>query len=160
MKALRKLLIILLLFYFINGQKGYSIDEFIFYLQEKEYYDIIQIVKYYFGDDVAIDFCKQLTNSSKCEDVVRYYMTTGSRPITPKISFEDLLKEKKVSEYFIKEIYNLYKGVDKEDKFLIYIIVNSYDILIQKMEETQILTLIKKMILKKKITTATQKIVY
>ena len=58
MKALRILLIILLLFYFLNGQKGYSINQFLEYLQEKEYYDIIQSLKNCYGDDVAIDICE------------------------------------------------------------------------------------------------------
>ena len=149
MKAL-SLLIILLLFYFLNGQKGYSENEFIEYLQESELYDIIQSVKYYYGDDVAINFCEELTQSSFCAVVVRVYMTnSGSSPIDPKTSIEYLLEKTKASEYFKIEIIKLYKEVDNKSKFLISIIVSSYNILIKNMKEIEILTLIKKMILKK-----------
>ena len=160
MKALRTILVILLLFYFLNAQIDYSIYKFLDYLQESGLYDIIQSVKYYYGDDVAIEVCDQITHNLNCGEVVRVYMTVGSRPISPKTSFEDLLKEIKASDYFKKEISNIYKGANNENKLLIYIIVSSYDILIQKMEETEILTLTKKLISTKKFITGTQKIVY
>ena len=149
MKALKTLLIILLLFYFLNGQKGYSTNELLDYLHETGYYDIIQRIKNTFGPDVAIDFCKALTGNKDCEEVVNVYMTDSeSLPFNPETPIEDVLIETNASEYFKKEIIKLYKEVDNEGKYLIFIIVNSYDILIKKMEEKEILILTKKMISK------------
>ena len=80
-------------------------------------------------------------------------------PIDPKTSIEYLLEKTKASEYFKIGIVKLYKEFDNKSKFLIRIIVSSYDILIKNMKEKEILTLIKKMI-SKKIIIPTQKIVY
>ena len=149
MKALRILLVILLLFYFLNGQKDYSIDEFLDYLHETGYYDIIQNVKISYGNEVAINLCLGLTHNFLCEEVVRVYMApSGSCPIDPKTPIEDVLKEIKASEYFKKEIVKLYEEVNDKGKYLILIIVSSYDILRKKMEEKEILILTKKMISK------------
>ena len=52
----------------------YSIQTFLDYLQGTGYYEIIQAIKNAFGDDIAIDVCKELTKSNDCEEVVRIYM--------------------------------------------------------------------------------------
>ena len=52
----------------------FSIGALLDYLQETGYYEIIQAIKNSFGDDIAIDVCKELTNSNDCEEIVRVYM--------------------------------------------------------------------------------------
>ena len=54
MKVLRTFLFALLFISFSNIKGGYSIDYALNYLQENGYYDIIQQIKIYLGDDVAI----------------------------------------------------------------------------------------------------------
>ena len=76
-----KLLIILLfsLFLTIKDDSSYSIKDFLDYLQEKGYWDIIYNVKISFCDDIAIDVCIALTHSRDCEEVVRIYMTPSPK---------------------------------------------------------------------------------
>ena len=72
MKTIRYLFYMMLLLSNIEVQGGdYSIDVFLDYLQQKGFYDIIQAVKIYFGDDIAIDVCKELAPTIDCETVVR-----------------------------------------------------------------------------------------
>ena len=73
MKTIRYLFYMILLLSNVEVKGGdYSIDTFLDFLQEKGYYDIIQSVKVYFGDDIAIDVCKEFVKSNHCEEVVRY----------------------------------------------------------------------------------------
>ena len=56
MNTIRYLFYMMLLLSNIEVLRGsYSIDSLLDYLQEKGFYDLIQSVKIYFGDDVAID---------------------------------------------------------------------------------------------------------
>ena len=71
-----------------------------------------------------------------------------SLPFNPKTPIEDVLIQINASEYFKKEIVKLYKSVDNKVKYFIFIIVNSYNIIIKKMGEKEILILTKKMISK------------
>ena len=57
MKVIKVLLFMMLLVY---EQSHFSINELLDYLQETGYYDIIQQIKYFYGDDVAICLCKEL----------------------------------------------------------------------------------------------------
>ena len=79
MKAIRALMFILLIISNINGKEDYSINGFIEYLQSIGIYDILQLVKYYFGDDIDISVCEDLpiTNSNQCETLVRLYLTNS-----------------------------------------------------------------------------------
>ena len=107
MKAIRYLFYMMLLLSNIEVLKGdYSIDTFLNYLQEKGYYDLIQAVKTYFGDDVAISVCQELVQSNDCETVVRIYMTNspptdGSGPRRSKAN-NNPEKEEKILNYIKK----------------------------------------------------------
>ena len=65
MKHLISLLLILAIFSSANG--GYSINEFLNYLQETGIYGLLVEIKRYFGNDVSIAFCKELHKSNDCE---------------------------------------------------------------------------------------------
>ena len=85
MKPLFTLLLILATFSNING--GYSIVEFLKYLQETGIYELLAEIKHYLGEDISISFCKDLFNSNDCETIVKIYMPAGSRrasPVEPK----------------------------------------------------------------------------
>ena len=86
MKTLRYMFYMILILSNTNTEvlRGdYSIDALLDYLQETGYYDIIQSIKIYFGDDVAIDVCKEFVQTNHCETVVRVYMT--NKAPTPDI---------------------------------------------------------------------------
>ena len=139
MKTIRYLFYMILLLSNVEVKGGdYSIDTFLDFLQEKGYYDIIQSVKVYFGDDIAIDVCKELVQNNHCEDVVRIYMTSdpgsGSQGRPP-------VHGKEILEYFEKN----YK-INKEIKELIGFILSFYDILIQNMNREEIIVFIENII--------------
>ena len=140
------LLFFLLFCYFVNGQKGYSIDELLEYLKRIGYFDIIQEVKRSFGPDIAIDVCKALIKNNDCEIIVRVYMSDNG--ILPKTIDQTKFEFKEIypSEKFIQTIQNLFSTNDSKTNYLIYIIVKNYNILIRTMTEKEILMLIKKMI--------------
>ena len=116
----------------INVQGGdYSIDSFLDYLQETGYYDLIQVIKNTFGDNVAIDVCKELAKNSDCECLVRVYMIktdgSGMGKITPgHIHIEN---NEEILEYFEKK----YKINGKMRK-LIEVILRFYYILWMRMK--------------------------
>ena len=81
MKLFNFLLLILAIIANVKG--SYSIDSFITELQNNGYYDIIAQVNRYYGNDVAIEMCKMLTESFSCEELVRVYLGIPPKPPTP-----------------------------------------------------------------------------
>lgn len=99
MKPLIALLLILAIISNIKGD--YSINTFINYLQEKGLYDLLAEIKYYFGNDVSIDFCKELLKSSHCEIVIKVYIpskTRKSREGEPEEEKKDIVQI--IDEYY------------------------------------------------------------
>ena len=142
MKVITFLLFIIFTF---NGDSTYSIDALLDYLQESGYYEIIYQVKIYFGDDIAIDFCKEIVKTNQCEEVVRIYMSSSSSSYMnhcPKIPEMNHEIKPKPSNTFIDIIKKLYNEASQDIQTFIIIIVNNYDILIKKMKEKEILQLI------------------
>ena len=165
MKIMRYLFYMILILSNIEVQGGsYSIDSFLNYLQENGYYDLIQAVKIYFGDDIAIDVCKGLVETNDCEIIVRIYMTEdedkdedvdvdedieedegegegGGKPhhLKPYINIKNITA---ILEYFEKK--KIIKGKIRE---LIELILSFYNTLLNKMENDQdIINFIKKII--------------
>ena len=137
MKTIRYLFCVILLLSYIEVQGGdYSIDSFLDYLQETGYYDIMQSIKLYFGDDVAIDICQELVHSNDCETIVRVYMTSGSgsgpnhAPAhnNPDPDYELI---EKLLEYIIKK----FKIKDKKLIELIRLIISFYSVLKKEMKK-------------------------
>ena len=99
------LIVILLSFLFIvKGQdytaQRYSINPFIKYLQENKYWEILEQVSIYFGKDISIEMCKSFVPSPHCEEVVRVYISTGSKGEQEYLEINELgnlLDEKKFS---------------------------------------------------------------
>ena len=83
MKPLIPLLLILAILS-VNG--GYSITEFLNYLQETGIYEVLVEIKRYLGNDVSIAFCKELFKSNDCDSIVNIYIyiPPGSRPENKK----------------------------------------------------------------------------
>ena len=154
MKVLRTFLFALLFISFSNIKGGYSIDYVLDYLQENGYYDIIQQIKIYLGDDVAIEVCKQFIATYDCDIIVRVYMDShigGGPNHMPEMPPNNPINENgqieiKASEKFKLEVLKLYKKANKGQKVLIVIFVQNYDTLIKTKDENEILIMIKKMI--------------
>ena len=145
MKAIRYLLYMMLLMSNIEIIRGdYSIDTFLDYLQKSEYYNLIQTIKNIFGDDVAIDVCKELVKSNDCETVVKVYMTkesgTGPRPKIKRHIDASIFEE--IIEYF----ENKYTNIIEEMKNLIEIIISYYNSLLENMNREEIIDFIEKII--------------
>ena len=149
MKALGYLLLIV--FMFSIGHAGYSIYEIIDYLQENQQYEIINSIKCFLGNDVAIGYCKQLVETEHCDVVVKVYMTkcnssSGPRRAQRRIpTVDDLSLEARI----IYDKLNL-DNVDDVKRQLIIIILSFYDILIQNMTDSEIYDFINTKILKRK----------
>ena len=86
-----KWLIFLFLTWFLTIKNGYSLEEFLKYIQEKGLYNIILMMKNKFGDDVAIEFCKFETKSpDDCTTVVKIYMTNPPANKCPRNPYQTL----------------------------------------------------------------------
>ena len=80
MKSYGYLLLLLFILPNIDVVWGsFSIDEILNYLQETGYYDLLQAIKIEFGNDVAIDVCEALIQSSDCKTIITIYMTDKYR---------------------------------------------------------------------------------
>ena len=148
MKTIRYLFYMIFILSNIEVQGGdYSIDPFLDYLQETGYYDIIQAIKIYYGDDIAIDVCEELTKSNDCETVVMIYMITGGgRGRRARIFNNTEIKEvaeiyQPIIEYFENE-YN----INEEMRELIEVILSFYENLIKNMNKEEIIIFIEKII--------------
>ena len=146
MKAFIILLFTLIFAFHVKGD--YSIDSLIDYLRGNGYYEIIEQVKINFGDDIAIDFCKELVRSYDCETVVRVYMIYSPKGPGGRGNFDDIVGFIEDS-HFTSEIQQLLQKADKETCDLIYTIISNYDILKQTMSNDEILIFIKNIIFKK-----------
>ena len=151
MKGIKALLLII---FFAFEQSTYSINEFLNYLQENGYYEIIHQIKIYYGDDVAISFCQGLVETGDCETVVKVYMTKYQMPsqdhhhpifiIDPK-EFDEIMKNlPKEIEYDIRQLLDKYKNFEEIIAF-IKMMAKYYNTLIKEKKEKEILDLIKKM---------------
>ena len=144
MKTLLYLFCIILILSNIEVQGGsFSIDDFLDYLQEKGYYDIIQAVKNSFGDDIAIAVCEELVKSNDCEIVVRIYMTNGGGGGGPNKAKSNV--NKKLYEEIIEYLEKIYK-IDEKLRELIELILSYYSTLIESLSKEEIINLIKRII--------------
>ena len=133
-------------------ESSYSIDSLIDYLIGNGYYELIQQVKMVFGNDVAIDVCISIVETSQCEEIVRVYMEPSQTSPSPGIprTPDDIIDFNEDS-YFISEIQKLLGKADEETYNLILTIISYYDILKQTMNDDEILAFIKNVISKKHI---------
>ena len=149
-----KIFIILLftLIYAFHTESSYSIVSLIDYLIGNGYYELIQQVKMVFGNDVAIDVCISIVETSQCEEIVRVYMEPSQTSPSPGIprTPDDIIDFNEDS-YFISEIQKLLGKADEETYNLILTIISYYDILKQAMNDDEILAFIKNVISKKHI---------
>ena len=151
MKTIRYLFYMMLLLSNIGVLKGdYSIDSFLDYLQEKGYYDIIQSVKIYFGDDVAIDICKKLAPTIDCITVVRVYMD-GSSPSDGKQKYKKAApNDPPIYQQILEDLKNEF-NMNEEMYQLIEVILSFYDNLLKNMNEEDIIKFIESIIRNPKI---------
>ena len=68
------LLFILLPLILLNDLDNYSINSLLNYLQVNGYYEVIEKIKKEYGDDIAIEFCKEFIQSRDCEEIVKVYI--------------------------------------------------------------------------------------
>ena len=135
----------------IEVLKGdYSIAPFLDYLQETGYYDIIKSIKLYFGEDIAIDVCEELTKSNDCETVVRFYMNPGGSkgkrvPIFKNITNTEITEITEIYQRIFEILENKY-DITEEMRELIEVILSFYENLIKKMSEEEIISFIEKII--------------
>ena len=115
MKTIKYLFYMILLLSNIGVQgSNYSIDILLEYLEGKGYYDLIQESKIIFGNDVAIEVCKELVQSSDCETVVRVYMASeiggeGGKHKLPAYINLEIYEE--ILEYF-ENNYNINEEIE------------------------------------------------
>ena len=151
MKTMRYLFYMILILSNIEVLKGdYSIDPFLDYLQNTGYYDIIQSIKLYFGEDIAIDVCEELTKSNDCETVVRVYMIDGGSmgkrvPIFKNITNTEITEITEIYQRIFEVLENKY-DITEEMRELIEVILSFYENLIKKMSEEEIISFIEKII--------------
>ena len=69
------------------------------YLQENGFFELLTEIKHNLGNDVSIDFCKELFKSNDCETVIRVYIPNGIRPDNPG--------DQKSLERIVNEYYNI-----------------------------------------------------
>ena len=104
MKALAVLLCLLIV---LDVKSSFSIDDFLNYLQETGYYDIIMKIKYYYNVDIAISFCKEFIKSNDCDLLVRVYIPCRTRGENEEvIPLESII--------FYPDNHNIYKGREQE----------------------------------------------
>ena len=97
---MRTLIILLFSLLTISNVKGdYSINSFLNYLQEKGFYELFAEIKYFFGDDVSISFCKDLFPTRDCENVIRVYIPSKTRADRP---YEEVNLEQIVEPYLLE----------------------------------------------------------
>ena len=113
---------------------SYSLDLFLQYLQNEGYYDLLLEIKIIFGDDVAINVCKELVKNNKdCETVIRIYLINPYENSKRKIIIEIEDEEENATlEQLINSIKsNLIVNEQEYEKFiqLINIILRYYDVL-------------------------------
>ena len=157
MKTIKYLFYIILLLSNIGVQGSYySINILLDYLQETQYYDLIQKLKIAFGNDVAIDVCKELAKNNDCGEVVRIYMVNEPEPYEIE-SDEDgsgvwihhappiyILNVTEILNYF-EEYCKIKKGTEKRK--LIELMLRYYATLIQQMkDDKEIISFIKNII--------------
>ena len=119
MKALS--IILLSLIILLEVKADYSIGTFLNYMQESGLYDIIKLIKYYYGNDVAIDICKGFAQNSDCELLVRVYIPTASRSHNEQIiTLESII--------FNPDNYDIYSQDAEYYHQLIQIIKKKYNI--------------------------------
>ena len=152
MKAIGYLLLAAFIISNIDGLANYSIKTFIDYLQESGQYDIIFAIRKFLGNDVAIEYCKQLVETEHCDDVVRVYMnkendssSSGPRKIPPKLPSEDDLNLESQIIFDKLAINN-----DDEKREMIIIILSFYDILNKNMTDVEIYDFLDSKILKRR----------
>ena len=58
----------------------YSINGFLNYSQSDDIYAILCEIKYNYGSDVAIEFCRAFFENFNCENFVRIYIPTYPQP--------------------------------------------------------------------------------
>ena len=105
---MKELVILLLsLTIVLDVKASYFLEDFLNYIQEKGYYDIIVQLKYYYGNDIAIDFCKQLVQNSNCDLFIRIYIPQRTRGENEEIPSLD-------SIIFYPDNYEIYKGREVE----------------------------------------------
>ena len=149
MKTIRYLFYMILILSNIEVLKGdYSIDTFLNYLQETGYYDIIQAIKIYYGDDIAIDICKELAQSNDCETVVRVYMIIEKRDKKKQSKNFNNTEIIEINENYqpIIEYFENEYNINEEMRELIEVILSFYENLIKNMNEEEIIAFIEKLI--------------
>ena len=119
MKALT--LLISLLIVLNNIKANFSIKDFLNFMQEKGYYDIIVEVKLYFGKDIAIEICKGFVQSDDCEELVRVYI-----PNTTRGDGEGMKTLESI--IFNPSNYNIYKDNTESYHYMIERIKKEYNI--------------------------------
>ena len=73
------LFIIILPLIALNGLDESSINFFLNYLLETGYYDVIEAVKKVYGNDIAIEVCKEFLQSNDCEEFVKVYLSNEAK---------------------------------------------------------------------------------
>ena len=61
---------------FLLDLSEYSIDTLLDFLQTNEYYNMLELVKIFYGNDIAIEMCKELVKSNHCNSIIKIYMQT------------------------------------------------------------------------------------
>ena len=70
---------------FLLDLRDYSIDILLDFLQSNEYYNMLELIKIFYGDDIAIEMCKELVKSNHCNSIIQLYMQTQNNAREYKI---------------------------------------------------------------------------
>ena len=106
---------------------GYSIEEFLEYVIKNGYYDITEQIKNYYGNEIAVDICKELMkqeNCDGCEELVYVYIPDNNHS---KVRGKEAIP---TLEYIIYNPNNLkiYQNRTAEIHYILEEIKNKYNI--------------------------------
>ena len=85
----------------------YSINQFLNYLQENLYWEILDQTTIYFGAEVSIELCKEFVPSPHCEEVVRVYILKSYSRAPPE-GEQNLLNINKLDNFLDEQNYSTF----------------------------------------------------
>ena len=147
-EIIQSLFLILLINSLLFEKGGCLYDEIIDALQNSGDYGIIELLKIWFEEDLAYQFCIDIPiPKTICQYIIKVIIGDYRPSSNPsKNDIEDVLSKINATKKFKEVIRDIYKKADNKSRRIIYIITTDYNVLILKKKEYEIIALIKKLL--------------